>query len=93
VHGPGGLQLHFSVWQGALHGTGTIRMFFWSDDLTETGLLEWRMPGLIGTEKLRDRQRKLATDAAFRARHRCGLLFPIERHVLDDYVVGEGLHE
>ena len=80
VRGPDGVEWHFSVWQGSFEGIGVLKLFFWNDDRTETGALVWRHPDIIGVPKIRDRQRKLATDRAYRARFHCRLDFPIDRY-------------
>jgi len=80
MHGPDGRSWHFLVWHGSLDNGYSQRIFFWDEGRSETGLVELVDGDTLYITKIRDRQRKIARDAAYRARWLRPLEFPIERH-------------
>jgi len=80
LRGPDGRSWHFLVWHGSLGNIYTQRIFFWDDSQEESGVVELKDHQTLHLSKLRDRQRKLAQDGAYRERWLQPLEFPIERH-------------
>lgn len=85
LRGPDDRLWHFLVWHGTANGVYAQRIFFWDDRKTETGFVELSQGQTLHVSKIRDRQRKLARDKAYRETWLQPLEFPIERHwpVLD----------
>jgi hypothetical protein len=80
LHGVDGRSWHFLVWHGSLDNLYSQRIFFWDETKLETGFIELKDGDTLHVTKIRDRQRKIVRDPAYRARWLQPLEFPIERH-------------
>ena len=80
IRGPDGTLWNFLVWHGFVKDVYMQRIFFWNDGRMLTGLLELKQDNTLHVSKIRDRQRKIAQDAAYRAKWLQPLEFPIERY-------------
>ena len=79
LHGQDGTTWHFLVWHGPIDGQYAQRIFFWNQDQTETGVVRFSSAQSLHVSKLKDRLRKLASDATYRSKWHEHLEFPIER--------------
>lgn len=70
----------FRVWHDFVDGVYTQRIFFWDDARTETGWVELSRDETLHVSRIKQRIRKIATDAGYRERHRREFSFPIGRH-------------
>lgn len=80
LQGPDGRTWRFLVWHGSLDDLHSQRIFFWDGARLETGLMELQGGDTLHITKIRDRQRKIVRDAAYRAKWLRPLEFPVERH-------------
>jgi hypothetical protein len=80
VRSPDGRLWHFRVWHGHSDGVYRQRIFFWDESRADTGCAEFARDQALHVSRIRQRIRKLVTDAAYRARYRRELEFPVERH-------------
>lgn len=78
-HGPDNTKWHFCVWHGHVAGLYLQRIFFWNDAQDCTGLAELKDSETLHVTKIRDLQRRIAHDAAYRERLLRPLRFPLER--------------
>ena len=79
LQGPDGTSWHFLVWHGTLDGQYAQRIFFWDETKTETGVIKFSSAESQHVSKIRDRQRKIVKDPAYRMKWTEPLEFPIER--------------
>jgi hypothetical protein len=75
-----GRRWHFRVWHDFVDGVYTQRIFFWDEARTETGWVELAQDQVLHVSQIKQRIRRLITDAADRERHRRARSFPVERH-------------
>ena len=61
-------------------GVYTQRIFFWDEPRADTGCVEFTRHQVLHVSKIKQRIRKIVTDAAYRERYRRALKFPVERH-------------
>jgi hypothetical protein len=71
---------HFLVWQDFPDGVYTQRIFFWNNDQTGTGMVEFSGDQTLTMAKLKQRITKLAASSEYREQLQCNLSFPIERY-------------
>ena len=79
-----GRTWHFRVWHDFTEGVYQQRIFFWSADQQETGVVEFRESETLHANRLRQRIRKLTHDPEYRRRFLRPLQFPVERYYSDD---------
>lgn len=77
---PDGRSWHFLVWHGSLENGYSQRIFFWDDTRSETGIIALDDGATLHVTRIRDRQRKIARDPAYRAKWLRPLDFPVERY-------------
>ena len=75
-----GKRWHFRVWHDFIDGVYTQRIYFWSEDKQETGMLEFAEGQAVHVRKLKQRITKLVKDPGYRRRYRRKLRFPIDRY-------------
>jgi hypothetical protein len=75
----GGRKWNFRVWHDVVDGKAVERVFFWDDLRTETGAIEFVGDQTLHVTRLRQLIEKLVKQPKFRAKHRRGLRFPVER--------------
>jgi hypothetical protein len=80
IIGPDGTTWHFLVGHEFEGGEYVQRLFFWDAERAVTGLAEWRGSQALHVRRIKDRMRRIAKDAAYRARFVRPLSFPVERH-------------
>jgi hypothetical protein len=61
-------------------GVYTQRIYFWDESREDAGCAEFAHDQVLHVAKIKQRIRKIVTDAAYRERHRRELEFPVERH-------------
>ena len=80
VRATDGRLWHFRVWHDHVAGVYTQRIFFWDESRADTGCAEFARDQVLHVSKIKQRIRKIVTDAAYPERHRRDLEFPVERH-------------
>ncbi len=71
---------HIRVWHDFLEGVHFQRIFFWSEDRKDTGVLEFAGARTLHVNQLRQRISKLISNPDYRTQFRQPLVFPVERH-------------
>ncbi len=78
--GKNGELWHFRVWHGEEDGDNLLRLFFWNDSRSETGLVELRGDQRLHITQIKSRFTKIATDDEYREQFLRPLKFPLERY-------------
>lgn len=80
IEGLGGSLWHFRVWHNVVDGTHIERVYFWDEPREITGCAEFAADQSLHVTKLKQRIRKIVTNAAYRERFLLKLRFPVERY-------------
>ena len=68
----------FRVWHDHVNGIYVQRIFFWTQDKTKSGFIEYKDSQTLHISKLKDRMSKIAKNEKFRNKLLRSLEYPIE---------------
>jgi hypothetical protein len=80
VFGTAQRKWYFQIWSGDLDGLYVQRVFFWDEEKSHTGLIEFREPNTLHIRKIKQQLAKIAKDATYRKRFALPLKFPLQRY-------------
>jgi hypothetical protein len=79
-----GKRWHFQIWMDSWAENGKYvcgqRLFFWSDDKSDCGVIIVEPAKAAHVSRLRNRIKKLVSEPEFRRKYRRELRFPLERY-------------
>ena len=75
-----GERWHFRVWHDVVDETHVVRIFFWNDDRSTTGVVPFLPGARTHVRAIRAFLEKLLAHPELRSKHQRELRFPLERH-------------
>jgi hypothetical protein len=80
IEGKKGTIWHFRYWSDLTGKAYKQRIFFWDDNYTNTGMMEFMGDQTIHWSRIKDRVIKLANEKEYREKFICELKFPVEKN-------------